>query len=330
MNKHGVILMAVFRPDPGLLERQMRSLQEQTLPDWDCHVGIDGHDSQARGHVERLVGDDSRFRITEYERSVGHYRNFERVSRQASEAAPWVAYCDQDDYWYPEKLETLAASLDQQPNCYAVVGAGRVVDEAGTVLGVTERGADSMSQLVLKNEVTGSFSMFRRSVLDLALPFPDPTRAAVHDHWLGVCAAALGDVVFLRDVLQDYVQHGGNAIGEASPRGIRDTIDAIRSLGELTFRLDVVSREKWGWRVSMANALLARRDNVRDVGDPGPVAAVASGRLSAGLTKLLLVEAAAGRLPIGDAIGMAAAATWWPRVTDKESQALRAGRQTDR
>ena len=96
----GVVVMAVYRPDPVLLERQIESLRIQTVADWRCMIGIDGADSETHHLLKDLTGDDARFEVSEYADNVGVYRHFERLLREVDGDAAWVALADQDDYWY--------------------------------------------------------------------------------------------------------------------------------------------------------------------------------------------------------------------------------------
>ncbi len=64
--------------------------------------------------------------------------------------------------------------------------------------------------------MTGAASLFRRELLEDALPFPPAQFAHFHDHWIGLTALALGDIAFVDRPLYDYVQHGERL---ARPRG---------------------------------------------------------------------------------------------------------------
>src|SRR5215471_9132595 len=59
--------------------------------------------------------------------------------------------------------------------------------------------------------------MFRRSLLPLVLPFPQPIGEAYHDHWIGTVALAAGKIKYVNRPLYDYVQHGANVIGHHAP-----------------------------------------------------------------------------------------------------------------
>lgn len=61
---------------------------------------------------------------------------------------------------------------------------------------------------LVKCQLFGCATAFRRPLLDLALPFPMQTYA--HDHWLAVLAGVCGPVFFLNKPLVRYRQHAGN------------------------------------------------------------------------------------------------------------------------
>ena len=56
--------------------------------------------------------------------------------------------------------------------------------------------------------MTGAASLLRRELLDLALPFPPGSTAEhYHDHWLALCALALGEIAYLDRPTYDYTRH---------------------------------------------------------------------------------------------------------------------------
>jgi len=210
----GVIVMAAFEPDPELFRRQLVSLAAQTVQDFECIISPDSDPAPLARVLADTLPDDDRFRILETggER-LGFYLNFERALKAVAPDAPWVALADQDDWWYPEKLEKMIPLLDE----YGMVsGQARLVQyPSGTELGTTHREDASLPQLMLSNQFTGSLSIFRGDLLRLALPFPRlTTRAAAHDHWLAVCAAATTGTRVTSEIVQDYVQHSANVFGD--------------------------------------------------------------------------------------------------------------------
>lgn len=255
----GAIVMAVFRPLPALLERQVASLRAQTWSEWQCLVGIDGADPAASALLHELIDADPRFEIREYEVNVGHYRNFARLAEEVVVREPaWVAFADQDDDWRPNKLHQLVPLLRGEVT--GVTGQARLVRDAVSE-GVTARKEVDLLSLVLDNQVTGSTSVFRGDVLQRACPFPSPRDASYHDHWMGVVSSAMGRHIFVDDVVQDYVQHATNVLGEEAGGRIAHRLRNLVASPSGT-RHSLVE-ERWGWRVEMARQLLERIPEVR-------------------------------------------------------------------
>jgi len=248
--------MAVYRPNPSLLEVQLRSIQDQTCADWICHIGIDGTDNLTAALLRELIGDDTRFVIHEYSDNVGFYLNFERLLNEVDSATSWIALSDQDDYWYTEKLAVLVAALDAN-DVQAVCGQARIAKPDGSSSGVSVRREVRLESLILNNQATGSLMVFRGELLNDVLPFPEPTSTAFHDHWIGVCALARGRLPQLPQVVQDYVQHDHNVIGEAQAESIGTRVQrAAQAGGGLSRMIGYIRDERWGWRVRMSQRLL--------------------------------------------------------------------------
>jgi glycosyl transferase family 2 len=191
------VCLAVHRADPELLRRQLASLDAQTRREWT------------------LVREDD-------EAGSGAYRAFERSLARVPDDARLVAPCDQDDVWHPDKLEVLADALERTGALLAYCDV-RVVRPDGTVLSDTywtdrDNGWTDMGDLLATNVVTGAASLLCREVLDVALPFPLEVDGSHHDHWLALCALALGDLAYVDRPLVDYVQHGANVVGHAPRR----------------------------------------------------------------------------------------------------------------
>lgn len=262
----GVVALAAYRPDWELFRTQLRSIQDQTHTHFHCLISADGGFAEVRDFVDRELGGDERFRVIGFEERLGFYGNFERVLRHVPDETAWVALSDQDDSWYPSKLETLLPHLN---DVSLVAAQARVVRLPGNdvVAESTQRKDVDLQALLAQNQVTGSLCVFRRDLLDLALPFPRlNTIAQVHDHWLAVCAKATGGALVIEDVVQDYVQHGGNVLGEVGGRkSIAKSFEHVTALSR-KFQgsssplalLRTANDLSFGWRRVMADALRER------------------------------------------------------------------------
>jgi hypothetical protein len=133
----------------------------------------------------------------------------------------FVAPCDQDDVWHPAKLATLEVAM--APGVALSFCDLRIVDDAGGVVSPTYWTNrvptwDDLGAELQTNVVTGAACLVRRDVLDIALPFPEELAGSYHDHWLAVCALAIGRLAYVDRALVDYVQHGGNVVGWSERR----------------------------------------------------------------------------------------------------------------
>ncbi|WP_424447267.1 glycosyltransferase [Microbacterium arborescens] len=262
----GYVVLAAYRPDPELFRRQLLSIQAQTLEGFGCIVTADGEPAVVETLVREIVGDDERFRVIGFEDRSGFYGNFERGVTAVPADAAWIALSDQDDYWYPTKLATLVPHLE---HAAVVAGQARVVTypEGRVIAPTTGRKDVAPLAFFLDNQFTGGQMVFRRDVLDVALPFPRlSTPAEVHDHWLAVCGAAIGGARVVDEVVQDYVQHGNNVIGESTGGiSLRRSVGTARSIARRFEGTDGVAgilratyRVGVGWRETMAEALATR------------------------------------------------------------------------
>src|SRR5205085_12316687 len=105
------VCMATFDPDPDLFRTQIDSLRAQTCERWTCVISDDGSSPERFALIADTVGGDPRFVVSRSPRRQKFYRNFERALRMAPAEAELLALCDQDDRWYPDKLEVLREAL---------------------------------------------------------------------------------------------------------------------------------------------------------------------------------------------------------------------------
>ena len=134
--------------------------------------------------------------------------------------------------------------------------------------------------LLLANSVTGAASLFRRDLLDAALPFPPRLARAFHDHWLAVVAMSLGEITYVDEPLYDYVQHGDAVIGHSEankrPRSVRTHL--MERLRNPTGGSRVVYYYDWHQELLYLEVLRAALLAAHDLGEAQDAPAVALGR----------------------------------------------------
>jgi glycosyltransferase involved in cell wall biosynthesis len=215
------ICLATYNPDTALLKRQLDSLRAQTRRDWTCVIHDDGSRLDRWAAIEELALSDERFVAQRAERNRGFYRNFEAALALIPPTVPYVALCDQDDVWYPEKLAAAVERLDANPDAQLVYSDMRIVRGDGTVIAPTywnhrRNNFRNFDTLMLANTVTGAASVLRGALLERALPFPPEQGPSFHDHWLACAAYVGGGIDYIDRPLYDYTQHGQNVIGHSA------------------------------------------------------------------------------------------------------------------
>jgi len=212
------VCMATWEPDLALFETQVQSLRAQTDDRWICLISDDGSSPAHLEQIVRTIGDDPRFAISHSQTRLGFYRNFERALEMVPGEAALVALCDQDDRWHPDKLRVLRRSLGGAVLAYSDL---RLVDAGGAVLRETlwrgrANNDANLASMLVANTITGAAMLFRRELMETALPFPDIPGLQFHDHWLALAALATGTLAYVDRPLYDYVQHPGAVFGDVT------------------------------------------------------------------------------------------------------------------
>jgi glycosyltransferase involved in cell wall biosynthesis len=220
------ICLATWNPEPAALARQVDSLIAQDFKDWVCIVSDDCSAKAIYTRIREICARDPRFHVFRNARNLGFYRNFEAAMKRVPHGSEFVGLCDQDDFWYGDKLSACLAAF--KPETQLVYCDMRIVRESGEVVAPsywTRRRNQyrDLDVLIMVNTVTGAASVFRAGLLAKLLPFPERIGDAFHDHWIACCALAGGGIEYVDRPLYDYIQHGGNVIGHA-------TFDALPTL----------------------------------------------------------------------------------------------------
>jgi hypothetical protein len=222
------IALAVYKPELSAFREQLMSIQDQTRTSWVCMLTLDSPLAELRA-ASALAPffEDPRFVWHENPSRLGFRRNFERaIGLVAESGARWVACSDQDDVWYPHKLDSLVRAIEAAPPLSLVhADMDLLVDgvRAARSGWETENRAvdrvDPMSLLV-RNVVTGASMLMD---VELAKRFPRvPDGAVFHDHWYALVASFFGGVHAVHERLHAYRQHTANVVGVRPYRGFFD------------------------------------------------------------------------------------------------------------
>jgi glycosyltransferase involved in cell wall biosynthesis len=204
------------------LARQLQSIQQQTrLPDElvicdDCST--DGTVSILRDFAQSA---SFPVRVFENQRNLGFVANFEQAISLC--AGDLIALSDQDDLWYPIRLERSEQVFQAHPQVGMVFSDGDIIDNqdqpAGTRLWASFGFAGERKQQMLagdytvlagKRFVTGATMMFRSRLRPHCLPVGS---GWLHDEWIAPTAAAVADAWPIEEPLIRYRKHASQQVG---------------------------------------------------------------------------------------------------------------------
>jgi glycosyltransferase involved in cell wall biosynthesis len=179
-------------------------LLQQTWTNLEIIVSDDGSSDRTR-EILAAYESDPRFHITYQSRNLGAIGNFEFTARQAK--GDYVAFCDQDDIWLPEKIEKLYKAIGDR---WLVYSDSILVDEDGLSLQKNlsqlrnmYTGADTRG-FVFSNVVWGHTMLVNRELLPYVLPIP---AGVPHDIWFAMKATIYTGIQFVNEPLTLYRQH---------------------------------------------------------------------------------------------------------------------------
>ena len=154
--------------------------------------------------------------IVRNDRRLGVVANFERAIAKTD--TPYIALCDQDDIWFPDKLERSVKMLEPYDDIPAYIHTDLcVVDENANVVhpsffrwkGYVFPEKKSTDILISRSGVMGNTVVMNRRMKARVLPFLSAD--VMHDYHIGVIGELFGKRITLREPTLYYRIHGNNA-----------------------------------------------------------------------------------------------------------------------
>jgi glycosyltransferase involved in cell wall biosynthesis len=273
-----------------LLQRTLRSISAQHLGDLEVVVVDDGSTDDTGAAAEAA---DPRVRVIRNREPAGV--SVARNRGIAAARGDWIAFCDDDDLWAPEKLARQVSAAERAGADWVYAGDVNV-DEQLRVLsgGPPPDPATVLTRLSRTNPLAsgGSNVIVRSSVLAGVGGF-DPALRRTEDWDLWIRLARVGPPAWVCAPLVAYRFHTGNVVNDP-----REMVDEARQLAvRYAIPVDVVAmHRRAAWSALRAGRrLLAVRHYAQAI-------AGGDGR-SLGRAALALVHPAVGSDRIFDWLG---------------------------
>jgi len=162
---------------------------------------------QAKGHIEILAGCNNLGPALSF---------FELLLAAALTGTEYVAFCDQDDVWFPDKIARAVSALSGFDGPAMYCSRAEIVDEYLEHIGYTEIARKiGFGNALVENAATGCTIMLNRKAVEL-IGKRLPSRLLMHDWWCYLVLACFGEVIFSASSDIKYRRHENNTIGIAS------------------------------------------------------------------------------------------------------------------
>lgn len=190
------------------IKEQLESILKQIGPDDEVVISDDNSNDGTVEIISQL--NDDRILLVKNNCPRSYTRNFENALRHSS--GDIIFLSDQDDVWIDDKLSIMAASLNEYD---FVVSDAVVVNEILETINISHFEQNKVKKgfwiNFMRTRYIGACMAFRRTVLDVAIPFPSNHKLCAHDYWLTLIAESMFKVNLEPSRLIMYRRHDENA-----------------------------------------------------------------------------------------------------------------------
>jgi glycosyltransferase involved in cell wall biosynthesis len=223
------VAMATF-DGAAFLRAQLDSIASQTVPPHELVICDDGS-SDATVAIAEAFAKEAPFpvRVHRNVENLGFANNFLHCASMCT--GDWIAFSDQDDVWYPHKLERIAAVIANHTSddLAMLCHMADVVDETLSKTGrrlpeishshVKPRGSHygfwciGGCVMAVRSDLIHDFDWGGRPRDDF-LPGAEGAKVWLpHDKWMCILANALGSTFYLAEALSCYRRHETTVTG---------------------------------------------------------------------------------------------------------------------
>lgn len=205
------IAMATYNGQKYLSE-QLDSIFAQTHKNIELVVVDDGSTDNTLNILYEYQKSYSNLRVLPNEFNMGVIKSFEKAVSLS--AGDYIALADQDDVWFPEKIEELLNNIGDN---LLIHSDAVLVDDHLNILQPShfawgkQANKASFFDYLMNSNVTGCTAMFSRELVELAVPLKSYNLP--HDWYFSYYAAYCGRIKLYLKPLVYYRQHAINVSG---------------------------------------------------------------------------------------------------------------------
>ncbi len=246
------VVLACFN-GASYIEDQINSVLAQTLPPSEIIVCDDG---STDGTIEILQTFERQNKIKLYlnPTNLGITGNF-KMAVSLANPANYIAFCDQDDIWLPNKLSSnwdtmskLEVDQNAQKLPFLVYSDLKFIDQNGLELHPSfynlmglDKFEHCFDTALFGSLLLGCTIFINPAMRKYFLAMPD-SKVYYHDAWLALLGWGIGKVAFINNRLVNYRLHSNNAsMPDFKPRN--RFVNLIKHFIGLPFKSNYLSNE---------------------------------------------------------------------------------------
>lgn len=224
----------------AFLRAQIDSVLAQTHAALELVAVDDASDDATPDILRDYAARDPRVRVERNAGNLGFNANFAKALSLCR--GDFIAPCDQDDLWFPDKLSRLLEAVGEADIAYC---DSEYIDDAGAPLGRRLSSARGMYAgndplaLVLTNSVSGHAALCRRELAERCRPFPE---GIYYDWWLAINAAAGRGIRYVDRPLVQCRRHGSTVSTLGGTQGAWTSVPVRAHLIETRRRVGAMRR----------------------------------------------------------------------------------------
>jgi len=206
------IIVCTFNPDRSFFKAQIESISKQNVKKF-VYVFDDCSTFDSITFIEDILMKyfKTQYKIIVREKNVGFAKNFISSLTKIHEHK-FYSFCDQDDIWHVNKLETAAKRL-REYDLYC--SASRLIDMNGNFLGINRiNQLPSFNHALIQSIAGGNTYVFKKNVISLMKRELNNVDIISHDWHMYQILSGCGFKIYYDSKPQiDYRIHKSNLIG---------------------------------------------------------------------------------------------------------------------
>lgn len=226
------VLMSTYNGE-AYLNEQIDSILSQSFADFTLYIRDDGSQDGTVALIQKYK--DPRI-VFLPGKNLGPAQSFFALLRQARDA-DYFFFSDQDDIWYPNKMDRMLSVIGQYGDTPTMVFSDfAMIDAEGAMTAPSYAefaslqvvpGQIPLNKLIAQPYAFGCASVINRSLARLVLQPPEGIE--MHDCWISLTAAAVGELIYLPEQTISHRFHDRNATGRSGQSSALSRIKRMTS-----------------------------------------------------------------------------------------------------